>query len=399
MKNKLLIFIISLLLFNDLAFAKEFIFKTKNLEIIDNGKFIYGGKGKVVSTDGDLEINANKFEYNKELNILKTFGEGLLIINSKNLKINYDNSIIDQKNLLIKTNGNTKILDKENNLIITSDSIIYDQKKMTIEAINNVTITDIDKKLVIKTEEITYNQKQKIIKSDAKTEIKDKVLNNYKVDNFFYEINKNLLKLNNLDFKDNANNTLKTSLAYINTKTNRLFGKDVSVELNNKSFNKNNEPRIKGNSIINDTDTATITKGIFTTCKRRDNCPPWKLTAEEIQHDKKNKIINYKNALLSVYDLPVMYFPKFFHPDPTVKRQSGFLIPSVNNLNNSSNYLNTPYFFAISKNKDATFSPRFYSDDKILLQTEYRQANQKTNHVADLSFFGEKNKSSKNTSS
>ena len=396
MKNKLLIFIISLLLFNDLAFAKEFIFKTKNLEIIDNGKFIYGGKGKVISTDGNLEINANKFEYNKELNILKTFGEGLLIINSKNLKINYDNSIIDQKNLLIKTNGNTKILDKENNLIITSDSIIYDQKKMTIEAINNVTITDIDKKLVIKTEEITYNQKQKIIKSDAKTEIKDKVLNNYKVDNFFYEINKNLLKLNNLIFKDNANNTLRTSLAYINTKTNRLFGKDVSVELNNKSFNKNNEPRLKGNSIVNDTDTTTITKGIFTTCKRRDNCPPWKLTAEEIQHDKKNKIINYKNALLSIYDLPVMYFPKFFHPDPTVKRQSGILIPSVNNLNNSSNYLNTPYFLAISKNKDATFSPRFYSDDKILLQTEYRQANQKSNHIADLSFFGEKNKSSKN---
>ena len=153
---------------------------------------------------------------------------------------------------------------------------------------------------------------------------------------------------------------------------------------------------MKGNSIINDTNTATITKGIFTTCKRRDNCPPWQLSAEKIEHDKKNKVINYKNALLSVYDLPVMYFPKFFHPDPTVKRQSGFLIPSVNNLNNSSNYLNTPYFLAISKNKDATFSPRFYSDDKILLQTEYRQANQKSNHIVDLSFFGEKNKSSKN---
>lgn len=129
MKNKLLIFIISLFFFNNLAFSKEFIFKTKNLEIIDNGKFIYAGEGKAISTDGDLEINATKFEYNKELNILKTFGEGELLINSKNLKINYDNSIIDQKNLLIKTNGNTKILDKENNLIITSNSIIYDQKK------------------------------------------------------------------------------------------------------------------------------------------------------------------------------------------------------------------------------------------------------------------------------
>ena len=97
MKNKLLILIISLFLFNNLAFSKEFIFKTKNLEIIDNGKFIYGGKGTAITTDGDLEINANKFEYNKELDILKTFGEGQLIINSKNLEINYDNSVIDQK--------------------------------------------------------------------------------------------------------------------------------------------------------------------------------------------------------------------------------------------------------------------------------------------------------------
>jgi LPS-assembly protein len=365
MKNKLLILIITLFFFNDLVFAKEFIFKTKNLEIIDNGKIIYGGKGKVVTADGDLEINANKFEYDKELDILNTSGEGLLLINSKNLKINFDFLTIDQKKFLIKTNGVTKILDKKNNLIILSDSIIYDQKKLTI-------------------------------KSDTKSEIKDKFQNSYKVDNFFYEINKNLLKVNNLDFKDNANNTLKTSLAYINTKTNRIFGKDVNVELNNETFNKDNEPRLKGNSIINDANTATITKGIFTTCKRRDKCPPWQLSAETIQHDKKNKVINYKNALLSVYDFPVMYFPKFFHPDPTVKRQSGFLIPSVNNQNNSSNYLNTPYFLAISKNKDATFSPRFYSDDKILLQTEYRQANRESNHIADFSFFGEKNKSSKN---
>ncbi len=396
MKNRLLIFILSLCFLNSQAFTEEFIFKTKNIEIIDNGKFITAGKGKVISSDRDLEINANKFEYNKKLNILETFGNGKLLINSKKLEIDFDNSIIDQKNLLIKANGNTKILDKENNLIITSDSIFYDQKKIIIKAINNVIVTDIDNELKIKTEEISYNQKERVIKSDTKTEIKDKVLNTYKVDNFFYEINKSLLKLNNLDFKDNSNNTLKTALAYINTKTNRLFGKDVSIELNNKSFNKNNEPRLKGNSIINDTNTATITKGIFTTCKRRDGCPPWQLSAEKIEHDKKNKVINYKNALLSVYDLPVMYFPKFFHPDPTVKRQSGFLIPSVNNMNNSSNYLNTPYFLAISKNKDATFSPRFYSDDKILLQTEYRQANRKSNHIADLSFFGEKNKSSKN---
>ena len=30
---------------------------------------------------------------------------------------------------------------------------------------------------------------------------------------------------------------------------------------------------------------------------------------------------------LKIYDVPILYFPRFFHPDPTVKRQSGFLMP------------------------------------------------------------------------
>ena len=42
--------------------------------------------------------------------------------------------------------------------------------------------------------------------------------------------------------------------------------------------------------------------------------------------------INYKNALVRLYDVPALYFPKFFHPDP-VKRQSGFLRPALNNSN------------------------------------------------------------------
>ena len=46
--------------------------------------------------------------------------------------------------------------------------------------------------------------------------------------------------------------------------------------------------------------------------------------SKKIQHNKSKQIINYENALLKVYDVPVMYFPKFFHPDPTVKRKSGF---------------------------------------------------------------------------
>ena len=81
---------------------------------------------------------------------------------------------------------------------------------------------------------------------------------------------------------------------------------------------------------------------------------------------------------------PVLYFPKFFHPDPTVKRQSGFLTP-VFSTQNTNGYLKLPYFFAISESSDFTFSPRFYDNSKNLYQGEYRKITENSNHIFDLS--------------
>ncbi len=365
MKNKLLTLTLIYFSLISFSFSQEFIFKTKKIEIIENGKLIYATNGKVISGDGDLEINGDEFKYDKNKNILNIYGNGSILKKSQSLEIFFNSAVIDQNEFIIQANKDVKIYDKKNNLEIDSESIFYDQN-------------------------------QNYIKSETKTKIKDNYQNYYLVDKFSYEINNNLVKVENLIFRDSQNNKVKTSLAYINTNTNRLFGKDISVDLNNNILKNNNEPRLKGNSIINDNEFAEINKGIFTTCKRRDGCPPWQLSADKIQHDKKKKVINYENAVLRVYDLPVMYFPKFFHPDPTVKRQSGFLVPSFNNSINSSSYLNTPYFFAIAENKDFTFSPRFYADNKFLFQTEYRQANLKSNLTTDFSFFKENNKNLNN---
>ena len=70
----------------------------------------------------------------------------------------------------------------------------------------------------------------------------------------------------------------------------------------------------------------------------------------------KKKTVNYKDAWLNIYDVPVIYFPKFFHPDPTVKRQSGFLTPAFVTSNNLGNYFKVLYFFAISEKGILPFS-------------------------------------------
>ena len=110
-------------------------------------------------------------------------------------------------------------------------------------------------------------------------------------------------------------------------------------------------------------------KAVFTPCKERENCPPWQLSAESITHDEKKKIMFYKNAWLKIYDKPVLYFPAFFHPDPTVKRQSGFLIPSFASSKSLGNSFNVPYFKVISDNKDLTLKPRFFTNNKLLCQS------------------------------
>ena len=82
-------------------------------------------------------------------------------------------------------------------------------------------------------------------------------------------------------------NVLKSKVAFINTKSGKLFGKDINVNFDSSSFEKQNEPRLKANSMVNDDNFTNLTKGVFTTCKKRDNCPPWEMRSEKIQHDKK----------------------------------------------------------------------------------------------------------------
>ena len=145
-----------------------------------------------------------------------------------------------------------------------------------------------------------------------------------------------------------------------------------------------NDPRIYGVSSNYKDGVTSIKKASFTSCKKNDKCPPWSLQASEIKHDTNKNQLIYDNSIIKFYDIPIFYFPKFFHPDPTVKRQTGFLLPKINNSNVLGSSLNVPYFHIISENKDLTFSPILFSKNIKTLQTEYRQKNKNSSFIADF---------------
>jgi LPS-assembly protein len=366
MKNKFIINLFLVLFYlsntNNLS-ANELTFDTTTIEISDNGNIINATKGIVKSIEDKIEIKANKFKYNKDLFILYV------------------------------TDGIAK--STESNIEIKANNFEYNKNLSILNAFGDVEIKDLKKNVLLKSENIFYNLKNRNIRSDTESTIDDDLGNFISMKSFNFNIDNSLIKVNDVKLIDIKKNVLQSEKAYINLNSNKLIGKDISINLINEGFEKDNEPRLKGNSVISDANESIIQKGVFTTCKKNDDCPPWQLSAEEIKHNKKKKTIYYKNAWLKLYDKPVFYFPKFFHPDPTVKRQSGFLMPSIGNSSTLGSSLNIPYYNVLANNKDLTITPRLYTDDNALLQSEYRQINAKSDHILDLSLMTGKNISSK----
>ena len=99
----------------------------------------------------------------------------------------------------------------------------------------------------------------------------------------------------------------------INLKKKEFLAKDKTIKIHKDIFDESeNDPRIKGVSSIGEENITKIKKGIFTSCKENDSCPPWHITAAQITHDKTKKQLTYDNAILKVYNVPILYFPKFF---------------------------------------------------------------------------------------
>ena len=350
----LIIFIV--FVFQNYIKAEEFFFESGDIKILDEGKRLYSDLGVKVKTSDNIKITADKFDYNK--------------ITSK---------------LILE--GNVIIYDIDNEAEIKTNKIHYFKKLEEIKTFGETKIF-IKDNYEIRSENITFLRNKKQIFSDNKTHVIDNYNNNFISENFLFLISDEIFKGKNVTFKDNLGNTSKFESFFGDLKNKEVHGKSVKYFFANEAFgNKKNEPRLYGNVLESNSDKTEISKGIFTTCKKRDGCPPWTIKAKKITHDKNKKIIDYQNAWLQVYDKPIFYFPKFFHPDPTVKRQSGFLIPKFTDSSSAGTSLQIPYFKVLADNKDLTFSPRIFADQKLILQNEYRRVEKNYDHIMDFGIF------------
>ncbi len=345
-------------------------------------------------------VNSQEIKF--EANSIELIDKDKRIVAKKNVKIFNESETIyademdyDKRNQIIKSKGNIKIENLKENIEIFGDELTYFKNNEKIYLKKNVQI-DFKNKLLFQTEEVIYDKINNQIIVNNNSNFKDYFGNRISSKKSKFLLSEKILKIHSVKMIDEMKNNYYFENAIINLKDNEIIGDGVKVDFFKSSFgNIENDPRLRGNYLYSDNNQSLIKKGVFTTCKKnKDKCPPWQFKAQEIKHDKSKKTIYYKNAWLEIYDRPIIYFPKFFHPDPTVKRQSGFLMPKFESSSSLGDSLSLPYFKVISDNKDLTFTPKIYNDNEGLFQNEYRQENKNSSHITDLS-IKKNNKNSK----
>jgi len=120
---------------------------------------------------------------------------------------------------------------------------------------------------------------------------------------------------------------------------------------------------------------SQLYKAAVTSCRVCGSTEPplWQIRAKRVIHDQSERQLYFENALFLIRDVPVFYLPRLRLPDPTLKRATGFLIPSIRRNSQLATGIKTPYFIRMGDYRDLTLTP-YLSSETRTLEFRYRQA-------------------------
>lgn len=232
--------------------------------------------------------------------------------------------------------GKPQKFDKTLPLYLQGDELIYDNAGNRVIARGNVEIYY--NKNVLTADQVIYDRSANTLTASGNVELK--------------EANGNIIRADNYTLTDDFRDGFVQSLSVVTRDNSRITA--------------SRGERREGN--ITEFSDAT-----FTACKSDGNTPPlWCVGARRIIHDQQAGTISYQDAEFRLFGTTVAYLPYFEHPDPSVKRKTGFLAPSFGNSNDLGFFTEIPYYFALSPQFDFLFNPRYMTDQGVMWQGEWR---------------------------
>ena len=234
---------------------------------------------------------------------------------------------------------------------MAADNLSYDQKGQRITASGNVELVRGER--ILRAEKVSYDLEKDIVRASG-----DVVL---------------VAPDGEVTFADNVK---------LEDRMKHGFAKKIRVILMDGSRLK----AARGEHIADD--KTVMHDASYTACKpcakNPEAAPVWRISADKVTHDKESRTVAYENATLDFFGLPVLYTPYFQHPDGTIDRKSGFLLPGIGSNSTLGASIHNRYYWNIAPSLDATLGAELYTKEipRGTLEVRKRFAN------ADLQLRG-----------
>ncbi len=205
--------------------------------------------------------------------------------------------------------------------------------------------------------EMIHDKERDVVTAKGKVEIVQETGRSLYADSVSYNIKQDVISASgNVVVVETTGDVAFSDYAELTGDMKEGVAQVIRLRLSDRSTVKAKDGQRTGGAMSDFNDAS------YTACEpcRKDPqaTPLWTVNAEHVKHDQVEHMVEYDNAWIELGGLPVFYTPYLSHPDPTVKRKSGFLVPTPGLSSNLGANITIPYFWAIEDNQDFTFSPR-----------------------------------------
>ncbi len=225
-------------------------------------------------------------------------------------------------------------------MLLAADTLVYNNDNQTVTAVGGVQIDYGGNRLVA--QRVEYNRNTKRMVASGNVEV---------VNSDGTKINSEHIDITD-DFADGFVNALR-------------------VETIDKAYFAAESAERMGGVL------TTFHNGVYTACEpcedKPDKAPTWRVKARKIIWNGEKKTVRFENANFEFFGFPLAYLPAFEIADPTVKRKSGFLIPSIVYKSDLGVGVKIPYYLALAPTYDLTVTGSGYTKQGFLGEAEWRQ--------------------------
>ncbi len=222
--------------------------------------------------------------------------------------------------------------------------------------------------LHLQAEEFVYDNQGNRVIARGNVEIQYEG-NNLTADEVIYDQSANTLAASgNVVLRDANGNIVRAEQYTLTDDFRDGFVQSLSV------LSRDNSRISAEQGVRRDGNVTEFSNAKFTACPSDGSTPPlWCVSASKVVYDQVAGTISYQDAQFEMFGQPILYMPYFEHPDPSVKRKSGFLAPDIGNSDDLGFFTEIPYYFALSPSYDFTFHPRFMTGQGVLWMGDWRQ--------------------------